>query len=146
MAPVKPKPEMIVRVSPTRAFTRFAGSASDFVAHPLFFVASCATVVLWIATGPLFRWNDAWQLIINDITNILSLVLLCLIANAQKREGDATQLKLDELIAATKHADNRLLDIEELEDEELDLLKQQYAKLAAEARHAPVVEMADTQG
>ena len=93
-----------------------------------------ATVLLWLVTGPLFRFSDTWQLVINTATTIVTFLMVFLIQNTQNRDSEALQLKLDELIRATNAAHNALLDIEELSQDELDQIKRRYEELAREAR------------
>jgi low affinity Fe/Cu permease len=90
--------------------------------------------VVWALTGPLFGYGNTWLLIINTVTNIITFLMIFLIRNAQNRESEAVQLKLDELIRATKAAQNTLLDIEELSEAELDGIKARFEQLARKAR------------
>ena len=89
-------------------------------------------VVVWLVSGPLFGFSDTWQLVINTGTTIVTFLMVFLIQNTQNRDTEALQLKLDELIRANKHARNRLLELEDLDEEELDRLKAGYEKLAAD--------------
>ncbi len=91
-------------------------------------------VVIWALTGPLFRFGNTWLLVINTVANIITFLMIFLIRNAQNRESEAVQLKLDELIRATKAAQNTLLDIEELTEEDLDRIKTRFARFARKAR------------
>jgi low affinity Fe/Cu permease len=90
--------------------------------------------VIWALTGPLFRFGNTWQLVINTVANLITFLMIFLIRSAQNRESEAVQLKLDELIRATKAAHNSLLDIEELSVEELDRIKARFERLARTAR------------
>jgi len=90
--------------------------------------------LIWVVTGPLFNFSDTWQLVINTGTTIITFLMVFLIQNTQNRDTEAIQLKLDELIRATKGAHNALLDLEELEEENLDAFKMKYEALAATAR------------
>jgi low affinity Fe/Cu permease len=85
-------------------------------------------------TGPIFAFSDTWQLVINTGTTIVTFLMVFLIQSTQNRDTEAIQIKLDELIRATKGAHNALLDLEELEDAELDAFRQKYEALAASAR------------
>ena len=98
------------------------------------FTLAIGTVVIWALTGPLFRFGNTWLLVINTVASIITFLMIFLIRNAQNREGEAVQLKLDELIRATKAAHNALLDIEELSEEELDRIKARFEQLARKAR------------
>ena len=98
------------------------------------FSLAIGIIVIWALTGPLFRFGNTWLLVINTIANIITFLMIFLIRNAQNRESEAVQLKLDELIRATKAAQNTLLDIEELSEEELDRIKARSERLARKAR------------
>jgi len=115
-------------------YYQFAKSASHFCGRPRVFVLAMAIIVAWIATGPLFHYSDTWQLVINTGTTIITFLMVFLIQNTQNRDTEAIQLKLDELIRATRGAHNALLDLEELEDEALDSFKRKYQALATAAR------------
>lgn len=81
-------------------------------------------------TGPIFGFSDTWQLVINTATTIVTFLMVFLIQNTQNRDSEAIQVKLDELIRATEGAHNELLNLEELDDKELDLIRAIYLKLA----------------
>ena len=85
-------------------------------------------------TGPIFRFSDTWQLVINTATTIVTFLMVFLIQNAQNRDNEAIQLKLDELIRATESAHNALLDVEEISEPELDQIKVNFGRLARVAR------------
>ena len=91
-------------------------------------------IAIWVVTGPLFGFSDTWQLVINTGTTIITFLMVFLIQNTQNRDTEAIQIKLDELIRATKGAHNALLDLEELEEEALDAFRQKYRALANQAR------------
>jgi len=92
--------------------------------------------VLWAVLGPAYRFSDTWQLVINTSTTILTFLMVFLIQNTQNRDSEAIQVKLDELIRATKGGHNILLNLEELEDAELDRIRDLYRSLAERAREA----------
>ena len=98
------------------------------------FLLAVGVIVTWIATGPVFGFSDTWQLVINTGTTIVTFLMVFLIQNTQNRDTAAIQLKLDELIRATKGAHNALLDLEELEESKLEAFRQRYEHLAAQAR------------
>jgi low affinity Fe/Cu permease len=104
--------------------------------HPTAFALAIGIIVIWALTGPMFRFGGTWLLVINTVASIVTFLMIFLIRNAQNRESEAVQLKLDELIRATKAAHNSLLDIEELSEEELDRIKARFEQLARKAREA----------
>jgi low affinity Fe/Cu permease len=116
------------------AFGRVARRTARLTGHPAAFGVALLTVVLWAATGPLFRWSDTWQLVINTGTTIATFLMVFLLQNTQNRDSAAVQLKLDELLRAVEGAHNALLDLEELDQEDLDRIRVDYAKLARRAR------------
>jgi low affinity Fe/Cu permease len=105
---------------------------------------AAAVILVWVVTGPLFGFSDTWQLVINTGTTIVTFLMVFLIQNTQNRDAEAIQVKLDELIRATKGAHNALLDLEELEDLELDRVRTHYRHLAERAREDLRKGMADT--
>jgi low affinity Fe/Cu permease len=123
--------------SPKRSlclFTRFAKWASRAAGRPPAFTLAVVTLVVWAFSGPLFGFSDTWQLIINTGTTIVTFLMVFLIQNTQNRDSEAIHVKLDELIRANKGAHNALLDLEELEEKELDQIRDEYEKLAEKAR------------
>ena len=119
---------------PTAWYSRFAKSAAHFCGRPRVFVLAVLVIVAWIVTGPLFYFSDTWQLVINTGTTIVTFLMVFLIQNTQIRDTEAIQVKLDELIRATKGAHNALLDLEELEEGTLEAFRQRYQELASTAR------------
>lgn len=115
-------------------FQKFARTVVHKSGHPLAFGLAIAVIVIWLLTGPLFHFGNTWLLVIDTVANIITFLMIFLIRNAQNRESEAVQLKLDELIRATKEARNTLLDIEELSDAELDRIKARFEILARNAR------------
>ena len=115
-------------------YSRFAKNAAHFCGRPRVFVMAVAVIAVWIVTGPLFHFSDTWQLVINTGTTIITFLMVFLIQNTQNRDTEAIQIKLDELIRATKGAHNALLDLEELEEGNLDAFRAKYEALAADAR------------
>lgn len=118
------------------AYTRFAKAAAHFCGRPRVFVLAVTIIAVWVVTGPLFGFSDTWQLVINTGTTIVTFLMVFLIQNTQNRDTEAIQVKLDELIRATRGAHNILLDLEELDEENLDQFKARYQALAANARTA----------
>ena len=115
-------------------YSNFAKAAAHFCGRPRVFVLAVGVIAAWIITGPIFRFSDTWQLVINTGTTIVTFLMVFLIQNTQNRDTEAIQVKLDELIRATKGAHNALLDLEELGVEELDAFRAKYQALACAAR------------
>ena len=115
-------------------YSRIANTAARFSGRPATFVIAAGVILAWIVSGPLFGFSDTWQLVINTATTIVTFLMVFLIQNTQNRDTHAMQIKLDELIRATKGAHNALLDLEGLEEEQLEAFRVRYEKLAAAAR------------
>lgn len=98
------------------------------------FTAICILTLAWLISGPVFHWSDTWQLVINTVTNIVSMLMVFLIQNTQNRESAALQLKLDELLRAMKGAQNAFINLEGLSDSDLDAIRARHAALAQQAR------------
>ncbi len=101
---------------------------------PATFLIAVLVIIVWAVTGPIFGYSDTWQLVINTGTTIVTFLMVFIIQNTQNRDTQALQLKLDELIRVTKGAHNLMLDLEQLDDEHLERLRQVYEKLANKAR------------
>jgi low affinity Fe/Cu permease len=112
---------MVDRVA--AAVTHWAGSSWGFG-------MAAGTVLVWGITGPLFRWSDTWQLVINTGTTIVTFLMVFLVQRTQNRDGLAIQLKLNEIVAAVRGASNRLIDVEDLTEAELKILHAHYQRLA----------------
>jgi low affinity Fe/Cu permease len=125
-------------------YSRFAKQAARFCGRPRVFVAAVGVIVVWLVTGPLFGYSDTWQLVINTGTTIVTFLMVFLIQNTQNRDTEAIQIKLDELIRATRGAHNALLALEELDDDALQAFKRRYLQLAADARDELRSGRADT--
>ena len=106
----------------TQQFSRFAHSISVWTGHPLAFLLAVLLVIAWVLTGPIFKYSDTWQLVINTSTTIVTFLMVFLIQNTQNRDTLAIQLKLSELVLAMKGAENKFAAIEDLSDEELEQL------------------------
>ena len=115
-------------------FTHAAKWASHTAGRPMTFIIALAIILIWAITGPLFKFSDTWQLVINTGTTIITFLMVFLIQNTQNRDTEAIQIKLDELIRAVESAHNALLDLEELDDDELDVIRKDYLDLAKKAR------------
>ena len=110
-----------------RTITRFTGSTRGFA-------LALGTIVVWGATGPLFHFSDTWQLVINTGTTIVTFLMAFLIQRSQNKDSLALQLKLNEIVAALDGASNRLVNIEDLTEAELDVLHDHYTRLGAMAK------------
>ena len=111
-------------------FSQMAQTVSSWTGHPISFLLAAAVVILWIVTGPLFDYSDTWQLVINTGTTIVTFLMVFLIQNTQNRDTEALQLKIDELIRVTQQARNRLINLEDLTEEEMDKVKQELTGIA----------------
>jgi low affinity Fe/Cu permease len=115
-------------------FSRFAKSIARMSGHPSAFGLAALAIGIWLVTGRVFDYSDTWQLVINTGTTIVTFLMVFLIQNTQNRDGEAMQLKLDEIIRSLEGAHNVLLDMEELEERELDRIRGRYVELARVAR------------
>jgi low affinity Fe/Cu permease len=113
-------------------FQRFAQRASAAMGRPWAFCGAAGAVVLWAATGPMFKYSDTWQLVINTSTTIVTFLMVFLIQNTQNRDTEALRLKVDELILATTEARNEFVVIEDLDEKALDELERSLRELANE--------------
>jgi low affinity Fe/Cu permease len=108
----------------------FAKKTTKWAGSSLAFLIAILIVLIWIVTGPLFKFSDTWQLVINTGTTIVTFLMVFLIQRTQNKDSIALQLKLNELLAAHQGASNRLLNIEELSEEEILAMQKKYRKLA----------------
>jgi low affinity Fe/Cu permease len=115
-------------------YSRVAKTTAHYSGRPWVFAMAAGLIIVWLVSGPLFGFSDTWQLVINTGTTIVTFLMVFLIQNTQNRDTEAMQVKLDELIRATKGAHNALLDLEELEEEKLDAFRAKYRALADTAR------------
>jgi low affinity Fe/Cu permease len=115
-------------------FDRFARHGARFAGHPLAFAGAVLLILIWLVSGPVFAFSNTWQLVINTATTIVTFLMVFVIQNTQNRDGEAVQIKLDELIRAIEGAHNSLLDLEELSEDELQKIREEYLTLAEEAR------------
>jgi low affinity Fe/Cu permease len=113
-------------------FRRFAAHAAHLTGTPPAFLLALAIVVIWAATGPIFHYSDTWQLVINTGTTIVTFLMVFLIQNSQNRDATAVHLKLDELIHGVKGARNELVDVEDLTEEEITVLQEEFKRLRNE--------------
>lgn len=119
----------------TGRFQKFAHHVSDLSGRPSAFVLSVSLILIWAACGPAHNYSDTWQLIVNTSTTIITFLMVFLIQNTQNRDARAIHLKLDELIRASSHARNNLIDLQNLNDDELDSLHLELCKLKEKTAH-----------
>jgi low affinity Fe/Cu permease len=117
-----------------RSLEALSSTVTRWTGSSMAFAAACGIVILWVATGPLFGFSDTWQLVINTGTTIVTFLMVFLIQRGQNKDAMAIQLKLNELVAAVNGASNRLIDVEDLTEDELKALHQYYSKLARLAK------------
>ena len=115
-------------------FSRLAKFIAHATGRPAAFGLAAATILIWALTEPLFGYSDTWQLVINTGTTIVTFLMVFLIQNSQNRDSEAMHLKLDEIIRSLSGAQNELLDLEDMEEEDLDKVRATYAALAEKAR------------
>ena len=113
----------------SQAFRNFAEATARYSGKPAAFLIAAAVIVAWAVTGPMFGFNDTWQLVINTGTTIVTFLMVFLIQNSQNRDSAAVQIKLDELIRSTR-ARNSLLDVDNLDEDALERIRENYRKLA----------------
>ena len=117
------------------AFRIFAHQSSIILGTAWAFAGAVVVVLVWLLAGPTFQFSDTWQLVINTATTVVTFLMVFLIQNTQNRDAKVVHLKLDELIRALKSARNELVDLEDLSDEELKKLEQQFQKLRRKAEN-----------
>ena len=129
------------------AFRVFAQRCASMLGSAWAFTGAVLVILVWLITGPTFHFSDTWQLIINTATTVITFLMVFLIQNTQNRDAKAMHLKLDEIIRALKGARNQLVDLEDLSDEDLKKLEEQFRQLRQKAeddgspsRHAAPVE------
>ena len=114
-------------------FRRLSKSAADALGTPGMFVVNVLLILVWLGFGPVTHFSDSWQLIVNTGTTVLTYLAIFLIQNTQNRDSKALHLKLDELISSVEGARNRLVDLQNLTDAELEEIEQQFRRLQAKA-------------
>jgi low affinity Fe/Cu permease len=126
------------KVSFRYRFERLSSIITRGTGSPGALIAACLVIILWGITGPIFHYSDTWQLVINTGTTIITFIMVFIIQHSQNKDTTALHLKLNELIASNKFASNRLVNVEELTEEELMTLKKFYitlSKLAAQEKN-----------
>jgi low affinity Fe/Cu permease len=111
------------------AFHKSARAVSTAAGNPVTFALAVAGVLVWLVTGPMFHYSDTWQLVINTTTTIITFLMVFMIQETQNRDAKAIHLKLDELLRAVESARTRLVDLEDLPDEEIARLEQEFRRL-----------------
>lgn len=116
-------------------FENFANKITQATGSSWAFLTAFGIIIIWLITGPLFKFSDTWQLVINTGTTIITFLMVFLIQKSQNKDSKSIQIKLNELIASSEKASNRMVDIEDLTEEDLDHLHKFYERLAEKARN-----------
>lgn len=122
------------RSAMSAVFDRFASGVTRGAGSPLAFALAFITVIIWAAVGPIFHYSENWQLVINTSTTIITFLMVFLIQQSQNKDSVAIHLKLNELLAANRSASNRMIGIEELDEQDLRKVAEFYVRLAARAK------------
>nr|WKF60801.1 hypothetical protein HUO10_005323 [Paraburkholderia busanensis] len=125
----------------TRAFDTFASHVTRLAGSPVAFGLSVITVLIWAGTGPFFHYSDGWQLVINTGTTIVTFLMVFLIQQSQNKDSVAIHLKLNELLASHRAANNQLIGIEDASEDDLRRLAAAYLRLSASADGASRVDV-----
>src|SRR5438552_554570 len=115
---------------------RFARRATDWTGSSWAFGLALASIIVWLITGPMFDFSNAWQLVINTGTTIITFLMVFLIQRSQNKESLAVHLKLNEIVAALEGASSRLINVEDLSEEDVVILHKHYRRLAELAKHS----------
>ncbi|ACC73908.1 low affinity iron permease family protein [Paraburkholderia phymatum] len=126
-------PAYAARHPVTRAFDRFASTVTRWAGSPVAFGVAVIAIVAWLVSGPLFHYSDAWQLVINTGTTIVTFLMVFLIQQSQNKDSVAVHLKLNELLASHHAASNKLIGIEDASEDDLRRIADAYLKLAEKA-------------
>ena len=113
-------------------FNRFAVRSAHVVGSPYAFLFAITSIIVWVISGPYFHWSNTWQLVVNSLTNIATYLVVFVIQNSQNRDSEAINLKLNELISATRTASNELINVEDLSDSQIEGLFQKYERIRDE--------------
>lgn len=114
-------------------FERFAKKVASLSGSPGAFIVALGLVLAWLVSGPVFDYSDTWQLVINTSTTIITFLMVFIIQHTQNKDTMAMQLKLDELIRAVEGAQEALIDLEEIDDDELDKVRKRFMQIAKKA-------------
>lgn len=134
--PSTSSPSYATRTSVQAAFDHFASHVTRWAGSPGMFCAALLMVLAWAVTGPIFHFSENWQLVINTGTTIVTFLMVFLIQQSQNKDSVAIHLKLNELLAANRHASNRMIGIEDLDEQDLREVASFYVRLAERARQA----------
>lgn len=115
-------------------YTHFTKNFSKVAGKSLTFIFAMILIIAWLISGPFFNFSNTWQLVINTATTIITFIMVFVIQNTQNRDTEAMQVKLDELIRVSKKAQNVLLDLEDLDEEQIDALRKKYIDIAQSTR------------
>lgn len=118
------------------AFDHFASRVTRLAGSPTMFCVALAVVLVWAICGPMFGFSEVWQLVINTATTIVTFLMVFLIQQSQNKDSIAVHLKLNELLASSRHASNRMIGIEDLDEQDLRTVADFYARLADRARES----------
>ena len=118
------------------AFDHFASRVTRWAGSPTMFCIALAVVLVWAISGPMFGFSEVWQLVINTATTIVTFLMVFLIQQSQNKDSIAVHLKLNELLASSRHASNRMIGIEDLDEQDLREVADFYVRLADRARQA----------
>lgn len=115
-------------------FRKFSRKVAKFTGNPYVFIVAVLTILSWLISGPIFDFSNEWQLVMNTITSIITFLMVFIIQNSQNHDTKAMQLKLDAILYGIKEADDELIDLEDMSDEELDKLDKFYSLIAEKKR------------
>jgi low affinity Fe/Cu permease len=118
-----------MRMTLNEGFRKFSVMAANALGSPWVFVLNVLLIVIWLAAGPLYHFSDTWQLLVNTATTVFTYLAVFLIQNTQNRDAKGVHLKLDELISSVAGARNRLVYLEDLSDQEISELQEQFQRL-----------------
>ena len=121
-----------------KAFAQFASTVSKWAGSSTVFSLAALSILAWALSGPYFGFSAGWQMVVNTGTTICTFLMVFVIQNSQNRDGLALQIKLDEIIRAVGKAQNTMIDLEDLSQEELDEMKAEFVRIAERARSKPV--------
>ncbi len=128
-----------------RAFNKISSKTAEWFGSPWAFVASIIFLIVWVITGPVFHFSDTWQLLANTVTNVVTFLMVFVIQNSQNRDSKAIQLKLAELIRATEGTRNAMVTIEDLTDEQMDRLREEFERLGRMGGTDPIIEVSEIE-